>query len=208
MSHRIPDIDIDFKDRDAALEELLHIPASRLDKGDLVKHNVGVYFQSIPTDPLTGLASIPYKEAEARNYFKVDFLNLKLYNEVQSVAHMDKLMSMEPVWDLLEDEDFVSTLFHLGNWAELTAAYKPRSVMELAMVLAVIRPGKQHLMGLPFDELEKDIWNVDPDADDDYMFKKAHAVSYAYAVVVQINLKVEALFAEPAIPEHDQTTGS
>lgn len=76
MGKKIPDVDIDFKDRDLALQDLLHIPASRVEKDDLKKHVVGVYFQSIPTDPLTGLASIPYDVAEQRGYFKLDFLNL------------------------------------------------------------------------------------------------------------------------------------
>lgn len=192
---KLPDIDIDFKDRNEALEGLLHIPASRVENHELKKHNVGVYFHSIPVDPLTGLASIPHREANARGYFKLDFLNLHVYKQVRNEAHLNELVQREPVWAMLEDEQIVGQLFQLGNWAELTAAYAPKNIMELAMVLAVIRPGKQHLMGLPFSELEKEIWVVDPDADEDYVFKKSHAVSYAHVVVVQMNLLWEQAFS-------------
>lgn len=195
MSHRIPDVDIDFKDREAALDGLLHIPASRLEKGDLIRHNVGVYFQSIPTDPLTGLASIPYKEAEARGYYKVDFLPLNVYKGVETPGHLDRLVAIEPMWEMLEDEVIVQQLFHLRDHFDIVSAYKPRSIMQLAIVLALIRPGKRHLIGFDWPQVEADIWsNTD---NDEYTFKKAHAVSYAHVVVVQMNLLLEQAMEEP-----------
>ena len=197
MSHRIPDVDIDFKDRDAALDGLLHIPASRLDKGDLTRHNVGVYFQSIPIDPLTGLASIPYKEAEQRGYYKVDFLPLNVYKGVRDPAHLDELAAREPMWEMLEDEVIVQQLFHLSDHFSIVSNYKPRSIMQLAMVLALIRPGKRHLIGFDWPQVEADIWtNTD---NDDYTFKKAHAVSYAHVVVVQMNLLLEQALDTPVV---------
>ena len=44
----MPDIDIDFLDRDQALKLFDHTPASRLDDGKIVKHNTGVYLHSVP----------------------------------------------------------------------------------------------------------------------------------------------------------------
>jgi nitrous oxidase accessory protein NosD len=44
----MPDIDIDFVDRDAALKLFKHIPASRIDNNRLTKHNTGVYLHSVP----------------------------------------------------------------------------------------------------------------------------------------------------------------
>jgi hypothetical protein len=199
MGKFVPDVDIDFQNRDKALEGLLCIPASMVQNGELRRHNVGVYFQAIPQDPLTGFSGIPYEEAESRGYFKIDFLNLNVYKDVRDEAHLDDLISREPMWELLTDEDIVGQLFQLGRWAELTAAYAPKSILELAMVLAVIRPGKQHLMGLPFEELEREIWQVDPLADDDYAFKKAHAISYAHVIVVQLNLLLDKVNAEPEV---------
>lgn len=189
MSKRIPDVDIDFKDRDEALDGLLHIPASRLEKGDLRRHNVGVYFQNIPTDPLTGLSSIPYEEAEERGYFKLDFLNLNVYKGVRDEAHLNDLISKEPMWEMLEDELIVEQLFHLSGHYDIVSAYKPRSIMQLAMVLALIRPGKRYLQGYDWPQVEADIWTATDN--DEFTFKKAHAVSYAHVVVVQMNLLLE-----------------
>jgi hypothetical protein len=95
----VTDIDIDLADRDKALEGLLHVPASRVEKGDLKKHNVGVYFHDVPVDPLTGLCSVPYKEAEERGYFKIDLLNLNIYKQVRDNAHLEELLSKEPMWE-------------------------------------------------------------------------------------------------------------
>lgn len=198
MGKKIPDVDIDFKDRDLALQDLLHIPASRVEKNDLKKHVVGVYFQSIPTDPLTGLASIPYDEAEQRGYFKLDFLNLGVYKGVRDEAHLDELVQREPMWEMLEDELIVDQLFHLAGHYDIVSAYKPNSIYQLAMVLALIRPGKRYLQGLQWSMVEADIWSSTDN--DEYTFKKAHAVSYAHVVVVQMNLLLEQALAEPSLP--------
>lgn len=187
----VTDIDLDFADREGALADLMHVPASMLHDGDLRRHNVGVYFQNIPQDPLTGLASIPYKEAEERGYFKIDFLNLGVYKGVRDEAHLDQLIAQEPLWEMLDDPTIVEQLFHVSGHFEVVEKMKPRSVLQLAMVLAMIRPGKRHLIGKSWTEVEADIWQV-PD-NDDYYFKKAHAVSYAMVLVVQMNLLVESI---------------
>jgi hypothetical protein len=59
------------------------------------------------------------------------------------------------------------------------------SILKKAMFLSVIRPGKKHLIGIPWNELEKKIWVKDGDG---YFFKKAHAISYAHLVAVHMNL--------------------
>jgi len=76
----MPDIDIDFVDRDQALTLFEHIPASRLDNNRLVKHNTGVYLHAVPVDAVSGLCQIPYEQAEEQKYFKIDFLNAWRYN--------------------------------------------------------------------------------------------------------------------------------
>ena len=59
----MPDIDIDFADRDIILDKLNHRIA-KLDTGK--KHNTGVYFTEIPHNPVDNLATIDYDEAEER----------------------------------------------------------------------------------------------------------------------------------------------
>lgn len=182
----ITDIDLDFADREAALADLMHIPASQLVENELRKHVVGVYFQSIPQDPLSGVASIEYKQAEQRGYFKIDFLNLNVYKGVRDEAHLDHLIAREPQWEMLESPEIVEQLFHLGGHFDIVQQMQPRSIMQLAMVLAMIRPGKRHLVGKTWAEVEQDIWTVPEN--DAYSFKKAHSVSYAMVLVVQMNL--------------------
>jgi DNA polymerase III alpha subunit len=54
------------------------------------------------------------------------------------------------------------------------------------MFLSIIRPAKRHLIGQPWAEVAKTIWEKPTDGS--YYFKKAHAVSYAHLVVVHMNL--------------------
>jgi hypothetical protein len=193
------DIDIDFSDRSNALELLKHIKATRsvkLENGklELIPHNTGVYFHSIPYDPATNLATIDYKEADSRGYFKIDFLNAGVYNGVKDEAHLVELMSKEPLWDLLEQDDFVNLLFHINGHGHILRQMKPASVEQLAAVLALIRPAKKHLIGKPWVEVMSEVW-VKPETDE-YYFKKSHATAYAMAIVVQMNLICEQISYE------------
>jgi hypothetical protein len=61
---------------------------------------------------------------------------------------------------------------------------RPRSVDQLAMVLAVIRPGKKHLVGQSWNKIAAEVWTK---TDDVYSFKRSHAIGYAMAIVLQMN---------------------
>ena len=182
----MPDIDIDFADRTKVLDIIKHIPAA-IDPAK--KHNTGVYCHSIPYNPLTGLASINYKEAEDRGYFKIDFLNVGVYEKVRNEEHLIYLMNQEPLWDLLEQDDFVNLLFHVNGHGNILRQTKPKCIQELAAVLAMIRPAKRYLIGKDWKTIMQEVW-VKPDGDE-YFFKKAHAMAYAVAITVQMNLICE-----------------
>ena len=185
----MPDIDIDFQNRSEVLDIIKHIPA-RLEDGK--KHNTGVYCHEIPLNPLTGLAAIDYKEADARGYFKIDFLNVNAYNGVKNEDHLRELLLAEPLWDLLEDPAVCDQMFHINGYHQLIAKLKPKSIEELAMFLALLRPGKKHLIPVcekeGFEGIKNEIWTK---TDDAYFFKKAHAIAYAHVIVVQLNLLCE-----------------
>jgi DNA polymerase III alpha subunit len=187
----MPDIDIDFADRDQALGLFKHVKASRIEDGRLVKHNTGVYLHPVPVDAETGVCSVPYGQAEEQNYFKIDFLNVSLYKNVRNEEHLIQLMNQEPLWDLLEQDDFVGMLFHVNGHGSILRQMKPTSVEQLAAVLAMIRPAKRHLIGKSWSEVMSDVW-VKPD-NSDYYFKKSHATAYAMAVVVQMNMICESI---------------
>ena len=89
------DIDIDFADRDQILKLIRHTPAMQLKKGQEVKHNTGVYVSDIPANPFTGLSAIDYKTAEQRGYFKLDFLNVGVYDLIKNQQHYDDLMRQD-----------------------------------------------------------------------------------------------------------------
>ena len=185
------DVDIDCANRDRVLKHMRHIPASVGKDGKLTKHNTGVYFQNIPTDPLAGYAEIDHKVAERQGYFKVDFLNNYIYKGVKDIAHLDELVEREPMWELLEHEEVVTQLYHINRHYDIVKDYKPKSVMEVAMILAIIRPAKRHLIGQSFDKIADTVW--DKPTNEEYHFKKAHAVAFALAICVQLNLLVENL---------------
>ena len=60
----MPDVDIDFFDRDNTLKLFKHTPASMIKEGKSEKHKTGVYFHAVPEHPVTGHASLDYKQAE------------------------------------------------------------------------------------------------------------------------------------------------
>ena len=188
----MPDIDIYFADRSHALNLIKTIPASIQDKdGTFKKHNTGVYCTAIPYNPLTGLSSIEYKEAEQRGYFKIDFLNVSMYSGVKDEEHLIQLMETEPLWDLLEQDDFSNLLFHVNGHGSILREMKPKNIEQLAAVLAMIRPAKRYLIGKDWTTVMNEVWTKP--TGEEYYFKKAHAMAYAVAIVVQMNLICEGL---------------
>jgi hypothetical protein len=187
----MPDIDIDFIDRNQALKLFKHTVASRDDNGRAVKHNTGVYLHEVPVDAVSGLCSIPYEQAEEQEFFKIDFLNVSIYKGVRDEDHLKQLMETEPLWDLLEQDDFNNLLFHVNGHGGLLRQMKPTSVEQLAAVLAMIRPAKRYLIGKDWTTVMTEVWTKPENGD--YFFKKSHATAYAVAVVVQMNLICEQI---------------
>lgn len=180
------DIDIDFFDRTQILNLIKHTPARQESNTESKKHNSGVYVTDIPNDPIHKCASIGYKEAEDRGYFKIDFLNVHVYKHIKDEHHYQELLSQEPPWDKLMDKEFSSNIIHIGNHYATLLQMKPDSIPRMAMFLALIRPAKKHLIGKSWNEISEEIW-VKPSGDE-YYFKKAHAVSYAVLVALHMNI--------------------
>ena len=190
------DIDIDVADRVQALAMLEHTAASIIRDDKNNKHNTGVYFTKIPTDPFAGRASLDYEAAEDLGYVKLDVLNVGLYQQIKNEQHLQQLMQQEPAWDRLYDPEFCARLIHIGAHYD-TLIRMPEAVnsdVRLMMFLAVIRPAKRHLIGLPWKEVAKTIW--EQPADGSYAFKKSHSCAYSRLVMVHMNLLTQA--SEPA----------
>jgi hypothetical protein len=137
---------------------------------------------------------VPYEQAEEQSFFKIDFLNVGIYKGVRDEEHLVQLMNTEPLWDLLEQDDFSNLLFHVNGHGGLLRQMKPTSVEQLAAVLAMIRPAKRYLIGKEWTTVMKEVWTKPEN--DEYFFKKSHATAYAVAITVQMNLICEQISYE------------
>lgn len=180
------DIDIDLANRDHLLNIIEHTAAAIRNNGDIRRHNTGIYITDIPYDAGKNMASIDYDDAESRGYVKLDMLNVNLYNSIKDEEHLVKMMG-EPNWDLLNERTFVEQIIHINkHFATMKKMPEPiNSIPRMAMFLAVIRPGKRHLIGKTWKEVAETIWGV---SEDGFVFKKAHAIAYSHLVVVNMNL--------------------
>lgn len=181
------DIDIDFANRESILNLIQHTPARQIVDGRVRKHNSGVYVTDIPADPVNKCASIDYETAEDRGYFKIDFLNMGVYQLVQSPEHYEQMLAATPPWQRLwTDPAWTKQLAHVGNYTDLLKEMKPDSIPRMAAFISIIRPGKAHLQRKPWTEVFTSVW--DGDDSKGYTFKQAHAISYAALVALHMNL--------------------
>lgn len=182
------DIDIDVSDRNSVLCHFKHVKAMMRNKqGQESAHNVGIYVQDIPANPVTGRATFDYKEAEEIGYQKIDILNNSIYDDVINMNHLSRLCDEDMVrWDLLEDENIVNQMPHLNGHFDIVSRIRPRSVEDLAIILALIRPAKNYLKDETIENINKYIWEKPTDGS--YHFKKSHSIGYALSLVVKLNL--------------------
>jgi hypothetical protein len=191
----IPDVDLEVLDRETVVGYFpeAHTASQKIDNR-LVKHKAGIYFQDIPTNP-DDLAALPYDLAEKHGFYKVDLLSCPFPYE--GLASMDELRDWlaRPIdWDWFTDIEFVGKLFHLSGtvflgesqfitMAEVVAHYEPKSIPDLACMVAIKMPAKKYLIGESWDTIHKMMWLRQPGE----QFKKSHAT--AYALVVGLNAR-------------------
>jgi hypothetical protein len=182
------DIDIDtfssFHPEDFFPEVKL---ASRVENGELKKHQVGVYFQNIPIDPITKLAAIPYDKTTDMGFFKIDMLHLTILDYFENKLQIKTLIRKEPNWKMLEDPNIVNKLFQIAKHFDIINQIKPKSILELADCVALIRPGKRHLLKqYNKDKIGTRVLLYKKEHSSDY--RKSHAISYSVTIVLQLHL--------------------
>ena len=156
-------------------------------QGQIRRHNSGVYPTDIPYDPVNECAAIDYEEAERLGYFKIDLLNMSVYQLVKSPEHYQELLAEEPNWARLHlDPEWTKQLVHIGNYTDLLATMKPDNIPRMAAFISIIRPGKAHLQTRPWPEVFESVW--DGDDSRGFVFKQSHAISYAALVALHMNL--------------------
>jgi hypothetical protein len=181
------DIDLDLADRDQLLKLIYATPARQMHQGQVRRHNSGVYVTDIPYDPVNACAAIDYESAEQLGYFKIDLLNMSVYQLVKSTEHYEQMLDQEPDWSRLwTDCNWAKQLVHVGNYTALLEAMRPDSIPRMAAFISIIRPGKAHLQNRPWTEVFESVW--DGDDSRGFVFKHAHAIGYAALVALHMNL--------------------
>jgi hypothetical protein len=181
------DIDLDLADRDKLLALIKATPARQVNNGQVRRHNSGVYVTDIPWDPVSGCAAIDYETAEQLGYFKIDLLNMTVYQLIQNQEHYKQMLEQTPPWQRLwQDPDWARQLVHIGNYTDLLEQMRPDSIPRMAAFISIIRPGKAHLQCKDWDTVFSTVW--DGDDSRGFVFKKSHAVSYAALVALHMNL--------------------
>jgi len=180
------DVDIDVASREKLLSLITHTSAAMRNVNPIRKHPSGIYVSDIPYDPIHDMAAIDYTEAQERGYFKIDILNVHVYEQVKDEEHLIRLMQ-EPDWSMLYDPRYIRNLVHLNNSFNILKKMPEPvdSIPRLAMFLAIIRPAKKHLQGLTWKEVAETVWDRE---DGEYSFRKSHAIAYAHLVVIHLNL--------------------
>lgn len=181
------DIDLDLADRDQLLKLIQATPARQMHQGQVRRHNSGVYVTDIPYDPVNACAAIDYEQAEQLGYFKIDLLNMSVYQLIKSPEHYEQMLGQQPAWARLwTDTEWSRQLVHVGNYTELLQSMRPDSIPRMAAFISIIRPGKAHLQNKPWSEVFDSVW--DGDASKGFVFKHAHAIGYAALVALHMNL--------------------
>ena len=185
---KLPDVDIDLRTDFNPRKLFPWTKASLVKNGDLHPHPCGIYPQTVPVDPVTGLSAIPYEQAEEEGYIKIDFLHLSVYDHFKSREEIEQLLEIEPDWGLLTIPSEQKKLFQLSNHGDILSAVKPKNIEELADVLALIRPGKKQLVKLYNSQREATRRALYAKDENGYSFKKSHAIAYAMVIILQLHL--------------------
>jgi hypothetical protein len=189
------DIDIDFANRDQILKLIDAVPAHQQVQGQIRRHNSGVYVTDIPWDPVHACAAIDYETAEQLGYFKIDLLNMTVYQLIRDPEHYAQMLEQAPSWSRLwTDPAWASQLVHVGNYTDLLNSMRPDSIPRMAAFISIIRPGKAHLQNKDWTTVFESVW--DGDDSRGFVFKKSHAISYAALVSLHMNL-----LSQPGAPE-------
>lgn len=179
---RIFDVDIDVQSGIERTAYGTRAMVYNAEAGKVLPHPSGVYIQKVPVDHLTGNAAIDYKDGDALDLLKVDILTNTSYDIFKNKDDLLAALEEEPDWGLLRRRDIVSKLPHISTHYDLIQDIEPTSIIELADCLALIRPGKAHLV----DEYRADREGVRrilyKRPRSGVYFKKSHAVSYAVMI--------------------------
>lgn len=155
--------------------------------GRVLVHPSGVYIEPVPVDGMTGHAAFDYMRGDGVGLFKVDILTNTSYDAFVDKDDLLKNANIEPEWDLLKKRKVVEKLPHLSKHFDLVEKVAPTSIIELADCLALVRPGKTHLIDSYLENRTSTRRTLYQRPKEGIFFKKSHAVSYAMMIVAILN---------------------
>ena len=155
----------------------------------VLPHPSGVYLEPVPVDELTGGCAFDYEYGDQNGYMKIDMLTNKTYDLFNSKQHLLDALDAEPDWIRLLDEDFVSKLPHIGQHMDVVRKIRPKSIEELADLVALIRPAKiQYIQSYMTNRTSVRRRLYLKPTDGSAYFKKSHAIAYALMIVAVMNV--------------------
>jgi len=206
---KLSDLDIDIPSSQSESIKGDLVRASVLNnRGKIQPHPVGVYFyKSIPS--YEGMSVIDYKTMEEHNYQKIDILNNNYLNDIteyELFEYIEKIDNEDIDWNSLWE---YKEPYQLSKYPNILKEFKVSSVMDVAIVIAIIRPGAlQNYDKMKYyihtdkllkkkkgkaKEILKDTYGIAVFDDqikklgkDDgmYRYKKPHSLGYAYVLLI------------------------
>lgn len=156
----------------------------------IAPHPSGVYLEPVPIDEQTGLAAFDYEYGNEHGFMKVDVLNNSVYSEFKTKEEVRECLEREPDWKDFLNKNIVEGLPHIGKHFDLVKKLKPKSIEDLADILALIRPGKIEFLDEYMEDKKRVRRNLYKRSSGMY-FKKSHAISYACMIVALLNKRTK-----------------
>lgn len=205
MTRRKFDIDVDISPNVERTDYGVRASLYNEEQKKLVPHPSGVFLNGkeytgieVPVDQVTGLSALDAKEGEELGHFKVDLLNNSSYGKFDSKEQVKESLNdlSDFDWGVFLKKDVVESLPHIANHFTTVRQVAPKSIQELADVLALIRPGKIELLDDYLEDPERIRKQLYKRPLKGMYFKKSHAVAYAAMIVSIVNKKdkTETLF--------------
>jgi hypothetical protein len=159
------------------------------DAEKIMPHPSGVYLENVPVDKKTDLAAFDYGYGNAKGFMKVDILHNTVYDAFRSKQEIYDAIDGDIDWDLFKDQTIVESLPHVGKHFDIVSKVTPRSVEDLADILALIRPGKANLLSQYLKHKQEVRRQLYARPKEGIYFKKSHAISYALMITCLIHKK-------------------
>ena len=131
-----------------------------------------------------------YEEADDRGYFKLDFLNVSLYKDILSEEQLNRLLHKEPLWDPSTYSKNRMTNYSREH-SSIPTKVEVHNDRTTSGNTGDNKTAKRHPIDRSWPDIMKEVGKTRVMVL--YYFKKAHAVAYAHAIVVQMNLICENL---------------